>query len=80
MSKKEFVIILVLSVVISISIPLVAFALNIYQFMSGWPLEFSRFNFLGSTTNYTNFFLDIVFWFLVIWGVWKILQKAKSKK
>lgn len=79
MTKKSFVVILVLSALISIGIPLVGFTMGIYQIMSGWPLEFSQFNFLGSSTNYTNLFLDIIFWFIVIWGIWRLLRKTSKK-
>ncbi len=79
MTKKSFVVILILSILISIGIPIIGFAMNIYQVMSGWPLEFSQFNFLGSTTDYTNLFLDIAFWFAVIWGIWKLVSKKLGR-
>lgn len=80
MSKKVFFIILVLSVVITIGTPFVGFITATYQIMSGWPFEFTGFSFLGSDTNYMNLLLGIIFWFIVIWIIWKVLQKIVAKK
>ena len=79
-SKKAFLVILVLSVVVTIGIPLVGFITTTYQIMSGRPFRFTGFSFLGSTTNYGTLLLDIAFWFVVIWGIWKVIQKVISKK
>ncbi|MBI4036510.1 hypothetical protein HY386_01355 [Candidatus Daviesbacteria bacterium] len=80
MTKKAFVVILILSVVVTIGIPFIGFITTNYQVMSGWPLRFTGFSFLGSTTNYTTLLLDIAFWFVIIWGIWKVLQKVTAKR
>ena len=79
MSKKAFVVILVLSVVVTIGIAFIGFITKNYQVMSGWPFRFTGFSFLGSTTNYTALLLDIAFWFVIIWVIWKVLQKITAK-
>lgn len=80
MTKKSFVVIAILSVIVSIFLSVVAFAFGNYDLASGFPFKWSSFNFLGSNTDYGALLMDVVFWFIVIWGIWKILQKAKSKK
>lgn len=80
MIKKAFMVILGLSVMVTIGIPIVGFLTATYQVMSGWPFRFTGFSFLGSTTDYTTLLLDIAFWFVVIWGIWKLLQKVSGKK
>jgi len=73
MSKKSFFVILVLSVVITVGIPFIYFENN------GFPLQFTSFNLLGSETNYLNLIFDIVFWFVIIWGVWKLITKISKR-
>ena len=80
MTKKSFVVILILSIIISIFAPVIAFTLG-FRFMSdGFPLKWSTFSLLGSNTNYNALLIDIAFWFVVIWGVWKLIQNSKKKK
>lgn len=79
MSKKTLIVILVLSVVVTIGIPLIGFITNSYQVMSGWPFEFTGFSFLGGSTDYAILLLDIVFWFIIIWVLWKVLQKVLKR-
>lgn len=80
MTKKSFIVILILGVVVTYGLAWADFALGISKGAIGLPFGFSRFNFLGAETENTMLLLDIVFWFLVVWGVWKILQRVKSKK
>ncbi len=75
MGKKSFIIILVLSVVITIGVPLISFSLGQYKLAKGLPLEYVEFSFLGGSTNYSTFLIDIIFWFVIIWVVWKLLTK-----
>ena len=79
MTKKTFIIILGLSVVVTYTIALMDYVLNISQGKIGLPLGFSRFNFFGSETDYPSLTLDLVFWFVVIWLVWKFLLKVFNK-
>lgn len=80
MTKKSFVVILGLSISISILWSVIAFALGNSSLASGFPLKWSSFNFLGSNADYLALFVDIAFWFIVIWGIWKLLQRLAKKK
>lgn len=80
MNKKTLIIILVLSTMITIVGPIIAFGAGLGSSISdGFPLKWTSFNFLGSNTNYTAIIIDIAFWFVIIWGVWKILFKRSKK-
>lgn len=73
MSKKAFIIILVLSLVVTYGASIVEALLNgsILMGQSGWPLRFGYSSFFGgSSINYVMLILDIVFWFFIIWLVW----------
>ena len=75
MTKKSFVIILILSVIVTYGAAFIDFSLSISKGLIGLPFGFSRFNFFGSETENTMLLLDIFFWFLVIWVIWKVCQK-----
>lgn len=79
MSKKLFVVILVLSIIATYGIAFLDFTFNISKGTIGLPFGFSRFNFLGAETNYAMFTLDIVFWFVIILGIWKVIPKPRKK-
>jgi len=80
MSKKSFVIILILSVVATYGAASLDFAFNISKgILIGLPFGFSSLNFFGSETKSTMLLLDIVFWFIVIWGIWKVLLRLRKK-
>lgn len=77
MSKKAYIIILVLSVMVTYGVAIVdALARNsLLSGEAGFPLRFSSSSFFGSeNTDYFMLILDIVFWFFVIWIIWKGLQ------
>lgn len=78
MTKKSFVIILVLSVVATYGVASLDFAFNISKGLIGLPFGFSSFNFFGSETENTMLLLDIAFWFLVIWGIWKLIKRLQK--
>ncbi len=80
MTKKNFVVILILSVVVTYGVACLDFAFNISKGLIGLPFGFSSFNFFGSETEGTMLLLDIIFWFIVILGVWKILPKLFKRK
>lgn len=80
MSKKAFVIILVLSVMVTYGVAMADFVFNITTGKIGIPFGFSSISLLGSSTDYTTFFLDIAFWFIIIWVIWRILQKLAVKR
>ncbi len=79
MSKKAFIIILVLSLVVTYGTAYMDFVLNITTGAAGLPFGFSSFNFLGSETNQFMLILDIVFWFFAIWLVWFGIKKLINK-
>lgn len=80
MTKKSFLIISILSVAMTYGVASIDFAFNISRRrLIGLPFGFSSFNFFGSETENVMLLLDIVFWFLVIWGTWKIFFN-KSRK
>ena len=80
MTKKSFIVILILSIVISIFVPVAAFTLGVRFMSDGFPLKWSTSFGLGSSTDYNALLLDIILGFIVIWGVWKLIQNSKKKK
>lgn len=80
MTKKSFVVILILSAIVAIIGPVIAFGLGLGNISDGFPLKWSTFNFLGSNTDYGALLMDIVFWFVIIWGIWKVLQKLFKRR
>jgi hypothetical protein len=80
MSKKSFVVILILSTICTYGLAFVDFTLNISKGAIGLPFGFSRFNFFGTKTDGVMLLLDITFWFIVIWGAWKLVKKISKKK
>ncbi|MCL4365653.1 hypothetical protein M1437_00285 [Patescibacteria group bacterium] len=75
MSKKAFLVILILSVVVTYGMAVVDFAFNITSGEVGLPFGFSRFNFFGAETNQKMLLLDFVFWFFVLFVGWKLILK-----
>lgn len=82
-SPKAFIIILVLSVVVTYGASLVDSLLNntLLAGESGFPFKYSRSTLFGrGSINGMMMFLNVAFWFVVILGVWKVLQKVTAKK
>lgn len=80
MSKKAFVVILVLSVVVTYGAAFVEGLMgNHFLAYGGIPLRFALGSFLGGSTDNLMLILDIVFWFFVIWVIWKVLWKSFRK-
>lgn len=74
-SPKAFVVILVLSVVVTYGVAFVDALMNTSANQAGLPFKFGTYTLFGTAgTNYLTLFLDIVFWFVVIWGIWKIIS------
>ena len=83
MNKKAFVVILVLSVVVTYGAAFVDVLLSgsVIAGKSGIPFRFGSSSlFGGSSIDYPILLVDIVFWFAVIWGIWKLLPKLFGKK
>lgn len=75
MSKKAFGFILILSVVGTYVIAILDIWINKSKNIAGLPLGFSSLgSFLGGSTDYLMLVLDIVFWFVITWGIWKMFK------
>ncbi len=82
MSKKAFVVILVLSVIVTYGATIIAvlWSGSVVTGKSGFPFIFNYSSlFGGSSINYPMFLADIAFWFFVLWATWKALQKVIGK-
>jgi hypothetical protein len=82
MSKKRFVVILVLSVVVTYGVAVVDDLRrnSLLAGEGGVPFRFSSGTLFGSgNTNYLMLTLDIFFWFVVIWIVWFGIRKLTNK-
>lgn len=81
MTKKSFVVILILSVIVTYGVALVDASVNSSANQAGLPFKFGSYTLFGTaSTNYLILLLDIIFWFGIIWGLWKILQNLSKKK
>ena len=66
--------------VVTYGVAMADFVFNITTGKIGMPFGFSSVSLLGSSTDYTKFLLDIAFWFIIIWIIWKALQKMTAKR
>lgn len=81
MSRKSLVVILILSLVVTYGAAFTDALVNTSASKAGLPFKFGSYVLFGTArTNYSFLLLDIAFWFIVIWGVWKILQKITAKR
>ncbi|MBU1000867.1 hypothetical protein KKE78_05760 [Patescibacteria group bacterium] len=83
MSKKEFLVILILSVAVTWLGKETSGILNfsLGGLNAGWPLAYYQCAFISSCNiNYTYLALNIIFWFMVIWISRKVLGKITVKK
>ena len=80
MSKKAFVVILILSVVVTYGAAFVDDIINSSKHTTGLPFGFASLNFLGGSTDGLMLIIDVAFWFMVIWVIWKVLQKLMAGK
>lgn len=76
MTKKSFVVILILSVAVTYGAAFVDDAINLTKNPTGLPFGFASFNFLGGSNNNLMLTLDIAFWFLIIWVLLKIIRQT----
>lgn len=82
MTKKSFVVILILSVVTMYGVSIIDAVVNntLLGGKSGFPFKDSSATMFGEgTTDYLLMALNVIFWFVVIWGIWKILLKFHKK-
>lgn len=80
MSKKSLVVILILSVVVTYGVAIVDDIRrgSLLGGEGGVPFRFATGSFLGGSTNTLMLLLDIAFWFVVIWGIGKIISKVRG--
>jgi len=81
MTKKSFVVILILSVVAMYASSIIDAVVGgtLLGGKSGFPFKDSSTTmFGGGTTNYSLMTLNIIFWFMIIWYIWKVLHKKKK--
>lgn len=79
MSKKAFVVILVLSLVVTYGASLVDSLLNntLLAGESGFPFKYSSSTLFGrGSINGGTMLLDIAFWFVILFGIWKLSLKV----
>lgn len=77
MTKKSFVVILILSPIITYGVAILndIIAGSVVSGKGGFPFTFAS----GSSTDGFMLTLNIVFWFIVIFIIWKLLQKIFKK-
>lgn len=81
MNKKSFVIISILSVIVTYGLGIMDALVNSSTNQAGLPFKFGSYVLFGTAnTNYSILTLDIILWFFVIWGIWKIIQKISKRK
>jgi hypothetical protein len=80
MKINSLVKVAILSIIITIGIPIIASILGIYRLSNGFPLEFTSFNFLGSETNFWNLTIDFLFWIIIAWAILKFLSIISKNK
>ena len=71
MSLKSSILIFVLSFAITIFLPIIGFLFGLWKISNGFPFKWTGFL---QSTNYTAFNLDILFWFVTLWIVWKSIS------
>jgi len=80
MNKKSFFIILILSVIITYGLSLIDALANSSANQAGLPFKFGSYAlFSTASTSYSILTLDIIFWFVIVWGIWKLIQKSRRK-
>lgn len=75
MSKKSFIVILVLSIVTTYAVAIIDALMrnSLLAGNAGFPFRFSSSYFFGESTNFLMLLLDIAFWFLILWLIWKFV-------
>lgn len=80
MSKKAFVVILVLSIVVTYGVAFVEGLMGgHFLAYGGVPFRFAYGSFLGGSTDTLMLLLDIAFWFVVIWVIWKAIAYLSGR-
>lgn len=82
MTKKSFVVILILSVVTMYGVSIIDAVVNntLLGGKSGFPFKDSSATMFGEgTTDYLLMTLNIIFWFIVLFGIWKLIKRTQKK-
>ncbi len=76
MGKVSFVVITVLSVLITYLLPYLNLFFPINTGVFGFPLQYGTSSFFGgSSFEQLPFLVDVGFWFVVVWSVWVVFKK-----
>lgn len=82
MTKKAFVVILILSVVTNYAAALIDALIrnSLLGGSAGLPFKFASGTLFGEAhTNYLTLFFNIIFWFVVIWIAWRLVKRLQKK-
>lgn len=83
MGKKSvfiLVVFLILGVVVTYGVAIVDAFINASASKSGLPLKFGSYSlFGGASTDSGLLLLDIIFWSIVLWVIWKIFLKLLGR-
>ncbi|MDP3948155.1 MAG: hypothetical protein Q8P87_00420 [bacterium] len=83
MSKKSvltFVVFLVLGVVVTYGVAIVDSFMNTSASKSGLPFKFGSYSlFGGASTDFGLLLLNIIFWSVALWVIWKIFSKLLGR-
>jgi hypothetical protein len=78
--KLGFLVILVISIFTTYIVAIFQSISDSTMTKAGFPLNFGTYSIFGQAeTNYLYLFVDIIFWFIVLWSIWKILSKIFRK-
>lgn len=77
MTKKSFVIILILSAISTYVVAILDDLVrgSLLSGKGGLPFRFAS----GPSTDGFLLTLDIAFWFIAIWGIWKSIKRIQKK-
>lgn len=79
---KKFIILLVLSVVVTYGVMLFQAILfsSLVAGSGGFPLSFTSSSLFSTpSTDYLMLFLDIIFWYIILFVIWKLILKVTKK-
>lgn len=80
MSKKVFFVILGLSVVVTYGVAFAEALLNTSANQVGLPLKFGSYALFGTASTNTPFLIiDIAFWFVVLWLIWRAITYLSGR-
>ena len=76
MSKKAFVVILVLSVIVTYGLAITEAMVDTAANLVGIPFKFGSYTLFGTaSTNYGTLFLNLSFWFAIILIAWTVIKR-----